>query len=171
MDDAPLYDVTLNGVYPDDFYSPLGLRYYGTGDSSLDQVSMAVIQSVHNKPKAKVRVYRAVPKILTTKERLKILLKEKADYLKRGKVPNYEDRATYYDNLCEKIDKLQSSKSVSPEKFEINPGDWVTINRQYAIDHGQSVFKGSYRILVKTVTADSLFTNGDSMHEWGYWPS
>jgi hypothetical protein len=53
---------------------------------------------------------------------------------------------------------------------DINPGDWVTINRDYAKNHGKSYFDGKYDILKKKVKASDIFTNGDSIHEWGYHP-
>lgn len=49
-------------------------------------------------------------------------------------------------------------------------GDWVTIVRQYAKDHGENALRGDYRIIRKRVYARDLFTNGDSIHEWGYFP-
>ena len=53
---------------------------------------------------------------------------------------------------------------------EINVGDWVTINRAYAKGHGESALDGQYKILAKSVKARDIFTNGDSIHEWGYDP-
>jgi hypothetical protein len=50
----------------------------------------------------------------------------------------------------------------------INPGDWVTASREYATQHGKGL--GKYKLLSKIVTAKTLFTNGDSIHEWGYDP-
>ena len=50
----------------------------------------------------------------------------------------------------------------------INPGDWVTVSREYAIQHGKGL--GKYKVLTKIVPAKTLFTNGDSIHEWGYDP-
>lgn len=55
-------------------------------------------------------------------------------------------------------------------KTDINPGDWVTINRNYAKHHGQSYFEGGHTILKKKVKASEIYTNGDSIHEWGYHP-
>ena len=55
-------------------------------------------------------------------------------------------------------------------KQQINPGDWVTINRQYAKAHGESNLRGNYRIISKKVWARDLFTDGNSIHEWGYNP-
>jgi GNAT superfamily N-acetyltransferase len=50
----------------------------------------------------------------------------------------------------------------------INPGDWVTVSREYATQHGKGL--GKYKLLTKIVPAKTLFTNGDSIHEWGYDP-
>lgn len=52
----------------------------------------------------------------------------------------------------------------------INPGDWVTINKDYARDHGESQFGKDYKILKSKVKASDIFTNGDSIHEFGYDP-
>lgn len=51
----------------------------------------------------------------------------------------------------------------------INPGDWVTATPEYAKMHGESL--GDYSILSKKVKASELWTNGDSIHEFGWWPS
>lgn len=56
------------------------------------------------------------------------------------------------------------------KELTINDGDWVTINKQFAIDHGKSVLKGNYKILEKNVTAKDLYTEANSIHEWGYDP-
>ena len=50
----------------------------------------------------------------------------------------------------------------------INPGDWVTASKEYATQHGKGL--GKYKLLSKIVPAKTLFTNGDSIHEWGYDP-
>ncbi len=50
----------------------------------------------------------------------------------------------------------------------INPGDWVTASKEYAAQHGKGL--GKYKLLSKIVPAKTLFTNGDSIHEWGYDP-
>jgi hypothetical protein len=58
-----------------------------------------------------------------------------------------------------------------PSIKEINPGDWVTINPSYAKDHGESVLRGEYKIIKKKVKAKDIWTNADSIHEYGYDPS
>ena len=52
--------------------------------------------------------------------------------------------------------------------LQINNGDWVTLSKQYAKEHGYSHLDNNYKILSKKVPARKLFTNGDSIHEFGY---
>lgn len=60
-------------------------------------------------------------------------------------------------------------KSV-PTKEALNTGDWITLDRQYAKEHGEGALNGDYKIVSKTVKARDLFTNGDSIYEMGYDP-
>ncbi len=46
-------------------------------------------------------------------------------------------------------------------------GDWVTPNRQYAVDHGEGALNGDYRIQASDYPAKTLITNGDSPYEIG----
>jgi len=52
----------------------------------------------------------------------------------------------------------------------LNPGDWVTISRQYAQDHGASALNDEYAMVAANVRAKDLFTSGDSFLEWGWSP-
>ena len=54
---------------------------------------------------------------------------------------------------------------------DINPGDWVTLSKDYAKTHGESVLDKNYKILSKNVKAKELWTNADSIQEFGYNPS
>ena len=116
-ENAPLYDLTLNGIYPEDVYSSKAIRYYGTGFPIADRSAFKIINRSRNKPNDKIEIYRAVPK----------------------------------DTRINKI----------------NAGDWVTIVKEYAVTHGQSVLKGEYKILSKIVRAKELYTDGNSWLEWG----
>lgn len=120
---SPLYDLTLNGMYPADVYSPKGLQYYGNGrvNDPLDRESMNIILAAHNKPDMRVKIYRAVP--------------------------------------------------VTATSMTINPGDWVTIVKSYAKEHGDRSLNGKYKIVTMTVRARDIFTEGNSIHEWGYDPA
>jgi len=52
----------------------------------------------------------------------------------------------------------------------INAGDWVTLSKDYAKTHGESALRGDYKILSQKVKAKDLWTNADSIHEFGYYP-
>jgi hypothetical protein len=54
---------------------------------------------------------------------------------------------------------------------EISAGDWVTVNRNYAIDHGEGTLRGDYSIIERKVPARDIYTNGDSIHEFGFDPA
>jgi hypothetical protein len=62
---ASLDDVT-NGIYPDDVYSPRGVQIYGTGYKDLDKKAHAMIMEYKGKPDKEIRIYRAVPKKVST---------------------------------------------------------------------------------------------------------
>lgn len=53
---------------------------------------------------------------------------------------------------------------------KIMPGDWVTTNRAYATEHGRSHLNTDFKIITKTVYARDLYTEGNSLDEWGYDP-
>jgi hypothetical protein len=47
----------------------------------------------------------------------------------------------------------------------------VTLTKEYAKDHGEHALKGHYKILSKKVRAKDLWTNADSIHEFGFNPN
>lgn len=55
-------------------------------------------------------------------------------------------------------------------KSQWREGDWVTMERSYAVEHGRSALNGDYKIISKTVPAYTLWTEGNSLQEWGYHP-
>tara|TARA_B100000809_G_C15126164_1_gene526305 strand:- start:869 stop:1828 length:960 start_codon:yes stop_codon:yes gene_type:complete len=57
-------------------------------------------------------------------------------------------------------------KSVS----EILAGDWVAILPGYAANHGRRYDNGDSHILCKEVSPSEVFTDGNSIHEFGYSP-
>ena len=46
-------------------------------------------------------------------------------------------------------------------------GDWVTISRKYAVEHGEGALNGDYKLMRAKFPAKALFTNGDSPYEAG----
>ena len=174
-DGAPLHDLTK--VYPDDVYGPNGFQYYGeTGDPS-DRTNFSLVQSMRGKPNASVTMYRAVPNVPSVAKELAKLEEDMANYQRRGRLPRdawTTDKSRWYDSSAHQRnllrEKAEKEKLNPPKEIGINAGDWVTTNRQYAKDHGESALNGNYKILTKKAKAKELFTAGDSHHEWGYYP-
>ena len=172
---APAYDLTGAGaVYPDDVYSANQVRYYGTGEDRLDAQTFSIVNSLKGHPNRPVTIYRAVPHEATSSERIDTLHKQLAHYMARGVVPEdsgFANKSKWYEATRAELERLQALPTEEKRKSaSINAGDWVTINRQYAKEHGESALRGKYKIISKIVRARDIFTNGDSIHEWGYWP-
>jgi hypothetical protein len=183
---APLSNLTANdnAIYPDDVYSPRASQYYGTGELE-DARVFALARSLKGRPNAQVTAYRAVPdENYDISKQIKELTKIAQYKQKLGFFPNDNnivDELYYkhnidgvsYDNaqqnmldeIYKKIEELGSQKRPG---LKINHGDWVAIDRQYAKEHGESALNGKYKILSKKVPARQLFTNGDSIREWGW---
>lgn len=103
------------------------------------------------------------------------------DFYSHNGFKYYSDQGTHYDR--ESHDAVVRMKN-KPNGFiqihravpknaktnGIKPGDWVTHNRKYAHDHGKAHLKGDYKIISKTVRPRDLYTDGNSIHEWGYDP-
>lgn len=83
------------------------------------------------------------------------------------------DRKTYdiVKKLRGKPDAMVTIYRAVPKGVsKINPGDWVGITREYAVDHGDANLGGEYDILTMQVPARDIYTNGDSLDEWGWSP-
>jgi len=171
---APLHNLTL--VYPDDVYSDKAHIYYGHYgqlNRFLDQHAFNLVKSYKNKPNKLIKIYRTIPKVTTDLEKINQYEKHKKYILKYGKLPpgvdNFADRSEYYEYIDKEIKRLGKSGNLN-EKSKINIGDWVTIFPLYAKQHGISNLNNNYKILTKTVKASEIYTNGDSIFEWGYHP-
>ena len=174
---APGNDVTANGIYPDDIYGPNGAQYYGHYGSNnrMDVQSVSVIRAMRGKPNKSVTIYRAVPHSKTPSERIAEIERQKAYVLKHGRIPpnvagEWRNSSAFYDDISVEMDELRDMPDPEEQPSVINSGDWVTINRAYAKEHGESALRGNFCIVKKTVKAHEIFTDGNSIHEWGYWP-
>lgn len=165
---SPLHD--LSGTYPDDIYSNMGARYYGHYGDSRDMRAINIIQAYRNHPSRPITIYRAVPYESSHAEKISRIEADMKDVLKYGTRKYHKDT---YDILYKDLAKLKAETpvgSASKAPDTINVGDWVTIDRKYAREHGEGVLNGKYRIVSKTVRARDIFTNGDSIFEFGYDP-
>jgi len=189
-EDDPIYNVTEN-IYPQDIYEGKG-HYYT--HMNTDKEGLNIILDVKNKPNAKIKVYRAVPDlnkdtnnqtkdiqnaiaslnaikdhraIKTTKEAQDIIYSLKDKY----SIEKY-DYDTQQDLMIEDLEKQRDELEKQVKKpLKIEKGNWITPSKQYAIQHGKSNLNNNYKILTKTVRAKDLYTNGDSLSEWGYDPA
>lgn len=171
---APLHDLTGGGqMYPADVYSSKAAQFYG-GGVPYDQKAFSIAQQFKDKPDAFVTIYRAVPKELSNSEKLAEIEKQMAAYMKRGTLPpnaTISDGSKWYDMAYTEREKLrQLPDEPTNDIGKINPGDWVTLTREYAKDHGESALRGQYKILSQKVRAKDVWTNADSIHEFGYQP-
>lgn len=181
--DAPGFDLTV--LYPDDVYGLQGAQYYGSGDRALDEEALIILRRARGKPNARVTIYRAVPKTFTFEEELREKREELRYMLKHGKIPpKSRDVAAmlnlslsqYYEHVSETVAGLEKrlpTESTRRGLEEIHPGDWVTITRDYARQHGEYNLggRGRYKILQKTVKASEIYNDANSLQEWGYVPS
>lgn len=167
---APMHDVTANGIFPSDFYSGIGATHYCEGDHS----THSMISSVRGKPKAKVKVYRAVPLPKEQPSETVFRLEQhKRHILKTGKVPSdvtgWSDSSAYYEHATKEIERLKNVPDEEVQKPKINHGDWVTPSLAYAKEHGESNLNNRYKIISKMVNAGDVYTDGSHI-EWGFHP-
>ena len=173
----------LSNIFPDDIYGPYGARYYGHGES-FDNQSINVIQKARNKPNLSLTVYRAVPdqnkkqiaelnQLISYFDQFKFfpvnnpIINAIEEKYPIEKYTYDEQQSKIYQELENKLLQLKGETS----DIKINIGDWVTTSRSYAKLHGESTLRGEYKILSKQVKAKDLYTDGNSIHEWGYHPS
>lgn len=57
------------------------------------------------------------------------------------------------------------------KETNVKNGDWVTVNKNYATEHGEGILNGNYKIIQQTVKVKDLTTNADSFNEQGYFPT
>lgn len=65
-------------------------------------------------------------------------------------------------------------RGVPADVDDINPGDWVTLSRSYARDHAESGYgasgQESGKVLFKKVKVKDVFSDGNDLNEFGYFP-
>jgi hypothetical protein len=88
----------------------------------------------------------------------------------------YGTSSPYDDEAISKIQAMRGNpdseitiyRAVPQDVKEINPGDWVTTTKEYAVDHIGT--DDGYTVISKKVKAGELANNGDSIHEFGFSP-
>lgn len=56
----------------------------------------------------------------------------------------------------------------SLKEGRVRNGDWVTLSKSYAEQHGNHALEGNYRIMEEVVPAGNLYWDGNDINEWGY---
>lgn len=64
--------------------------------------------------------------------------------------------------------ELRIYRAVPPEHPEINDGDWVTLSRAYAHDHGYVDDGPDWPVVYADVPAERVWTDGNDPSEYGY---
>lgn len=128
-----------DGVFPDIDTHP---EYYDTYQP-YDYESHHQIRRVRGKPDAWVTVYRALPfSVIQNKT------------YRGGPNDLYEGSKPY---------------RYRQREAPINTNDWVTPSYSYAKEHGESNLSNEpWTIVQQRVRARSLFSEGNSIHEWAY---
>jgi hypothetical protein len=69
-----------------------------------------------------------------------------------------------------KPNKIVTVYRAVPKGVEgINKGDWITLSKKYAKDHGEAALNGEYDILKTTAKAKDIVTDANDLNELGYW--
>lgn len=183
-DSAPMYD--LGDTYPDDIYSGDAARLYSHYGDNRDRQAIGIIQNARNKPNQAVKIYRAVPDInYDIKIKLKPLLNIVNYYSQWNHFPaktqivwDLQDKYSIDNHSYDEQQKLilndinnqiEEFQSQQQKQVGINNGDWVTIHKDYANQHGKSHLNNKFKIISKTVPAKHLYTDGNDIFEWGYY--
>jgi len=184
----PIHNV--EEFYPD-IYTRGGSEYVAMSE---DREGLSIILEAHERPNFKVKVYRAIPdinkdikeKVDTAQNALQSLIASKNHravkksreaqnliYSLMDKYPIEEhDYDSQQDLMIEDLEnQIDDLKSQSKEKIKLEKGNWVSPSQRYVKMHGMSALNGNYKIISKTVKAKDLYTDGNSLSEWGYDPS
>lgn len=96
--------------------------------------------------------------------------KDRDAYNKVVRVRNKPNEMVYIHRAIPTKVYEEALKKDEPLKHMIRKGDWVAISKDYAKEHGQAVLQGDFKIASMRVPAKHVWTNADSIHEWGYHP-
>jgi predicted ribosome quality control (RQC) complex YloA/Tae2 family protein len=179
--DYPIWDLTQ--IYPDDVYSSDAPRLYGEyGGNSMDREAISILQRVKDKPRKRIKIYRAVPNLNVEIDNQIRKYNQSINYFyeygffKMGDdlADGIKDlyRAYPYDEMKQKtVEHLQSEveklKKKRKPSLKIEKGNWVTLTKEYAVGHGRSELH-DFKVVTKTVPVSTIFTDGNSIHEFGY---
>ena len=190
-DDKPMH--LAGELYGDDIYTINAYKYF-TNHRPYDNEAINAIQSAHNKPNKRIKIYRAVPlrgEIKQLKKRIqdiqqtlnyfdqnngfkfgdKIVKEFGVDYedkFMNKEITNEQFNLYVYNDIQKELYILEENLKNTNEIKTINDGDWVTITKGYAIQHGKNELNNQYKIISKIVPVKYLYTDANDIQEWGY---
>ncbi len=92
-----------------------------------------------------------------------------------GMGPAYKDADNETLSVMDKMrgnpeQEITIYRSVPTGIKTIYEGDWITLSKIYADQHGWAYLEEGYDVITKKVKAKEVFTSGDGLPEWGYYP-
>lgn len=91
------------------------------------------------------------------------------DHQSESKILKYRGRPDARVDIYRALPMSAGARTRNGVLFPLNRGDWVTTSYDYAKEHGESNLHHSpWTILHTKAPASSLFTEGNSIHEWAY---
>lgn len=97
------------------------------------------------------------------------------EQLRMNRDRNREESAEAIENALSAIDKgekptvkIYRAVPKSLKESKVRNGDWVTLSKSYAEQHGNHALEGNFRIMEEDVPAENLYWDGNDINEWGY---
>lgn len=97
------------------------------------------------------------------------------EQLRMNRDRNREESVEAIENALSAIDKgekptvkIYRAVPKSLKESKVRNGDWVTLSKSYAEQHGNHALEGNFRIMEEDVPAENLYWDGNDINEWGY---
>lgn len=118
-----------------------------------------------------VTVYRAIPADPET------LIGRYSDHkrqiLRRGNIPKGVvtdlNSSKYYEFCNAEIERLEALPPVD-KTLKLKVGDYIAVERSYAVEHGESNIKGPFEIVTKSVPKKDIVWGETDFAEWAFSP-
>jgi hypothetical protein len=98
----------------------------------------------------------------------------------RNFTKNYGDGFSYDAKAVKKLRDIKKNPEKEVTIYRAVPndenikslryGDWITLTKEYADEHGKARFNGDYKIIEQKAKPSDIYSDGNSIHELGYSP-
>lgn len=110
--------------------------------------------------------------IANNRDRIRESLDEQ---LRMNRDRNRDESAKAIEKALSAIDRgekptvtIYRAVSKSLKEGKVRNGDWVTLSKSYAEQHGNHALGGNFHIMAEEVPAENLYWDGNDINEWGY---